>query len=55
MRNRYMEFNCLLGVKVTYLIDGTDLFRVGGLVLGAETIVSNMHSSFGDRERGRII
>jgi hypothetical protein len=30
--NRYMEFNCLLSVKVTHLIDRTDLFRVGGLV-----------------------
>jgi hypothetical protein len=29
-----MEFNCLLGVEVVYLIDGTDLFGVGGLVLG---------------------
>jgi hypothetical protein len=41
--NRYMEFN--LGIKVTHLIDGTDLFRNGGLVLVGETIVANFHSS----------
>jgi hypothetical protein len=34
----------LLGVKVIHLIDGTDLFRGGGLVLGGETLVTNLRS-----------
>jgi hypothetical protein len=43
-------------VKITYLIDGTDMFRVGGLVLGGETVVMNLHSSLEvQRERGRMI
>jgi hypothetical protein len=42
--NRCMEFN-LLGVKVIYLIDRTELFRVGGLVLGGETVVTDLYSS----------
>jgi hypothetical protein len=50
-----MEFNCSLGVKVIYLIDGTDLFRVGGLVMGGEMILMDLHSSLGDREHGRVI
>jgi hypothetical protein len=37
------------------LIVGTDLFRVGGLVLGGETIVTNLHGSLRDREHGRMI
>jgi hypothetical protein len=43
----------LLGVKVIYLIDGTDLFRVRGLILGEETIATNLHSSLRETERGR--
>lgn len=35
----------LLCVKVICLIDGTDLFRVGGLVEGGDTSVTNLHSS----------
>jgi hypothetical protein len=50
-----MEFNFLLDVKIIYLIDGTDLFRVGGLVLGGETIVTDLHSSLRDRECWRMI
>jgi hypothetical protein len=45
----------LLGVKVIHLIDGTDLLRVGGLVLGGETIVTGLRSSLRDREHGRMI
>jgi hypothetical protein len=48
-----MEFKFLLSVKVVYLIDGTDLFRVGGLVLAGETIVTDLHNSLRNRERGR--
>lgn len=39
-----MEFKFLLGIKVMYLVDRTDLFRAGGLVLGAEMFVMNLHS-----------
>jgi hypothetical protein len=38
-----------------YLIYRTELFRVGGLVLGGQAIVTNRHSSLSDRERGRVI
>jgi hypothetical protein len=47
-----MEFNFLLGVKVIYLIDRTDLFKISNLVLGGETIVMGLHSSL-ERERER--
>jgi hypothetical protein len=41
-----MEFDLLLlGVKVIYLIDRTDLYRVGGLVLSGETFITDLHSS----------
>jgi hypothetical protein len=42
-------------VKLIYLIDRADLFMSGGLVLGGEMIVTNLHSSLKDRERGRMI
>jgi hypothetical protein len=32
INNSYMEFKFLLGVKVIYLIDRTDLFRITNLV-----------------------
>jgi hypothetical protein len=31
------------------------LFRVGGFVLSGETIVTDLHSSLGDTEHGRMI
>jgi hypothetical protein len=38
------------------LIDRTNLFRVGGLVLDGETFVTNLHISIEEqRERGRMI
>jgi hypothetical protein len=37
------------------LIDGTNLFRVGDLVLGGETIVTNFHGSLSDRKHERMI
>jgi hypothetical protein len=45
-----MEFSCLLGVKVIYLIDGTDLFKISNLVLGGEAIVMELHNSI-EREK----
>jgi hypothetical protein len=50
-----MELNFLLGVKMIYLIDGTDLFRVDCLVLGGAMIVMDLHSRLRDREHGRMI
>jgi hypothetical protein len=37
------------------LLDRWDKFVVGGLVLGGETIVTDLHLSLMDRERGRMI
>jgi hypothetical protein len=34
------------------LIVGTDLFRVVGLILGGETIVTDLHNSLRNRECG---
>jgi hypothetical protein len=45
----------LLGVKMLYLVDGEDGFKVGGLFLAGETIVTDLHSSLRNRERGRMI
>jgi hypothetical protein len=51
-----MEFKILLlGVKVIYLTDRTDLFGVGNSVLVGETSVTVLHSSQRDRECGKII
>jgi hypothetical protein len=55
-----------LGVKVVYLFERADLFRVGDLFLGVGTILKNLHSSLRGRrvlenaieiqkERGRVI
>jgi hypothetical protein len=52
--NRHMEFTCLFGVKVIYLINRTDLFRAGGLVFGGNSIVTDLHSSLRNRESGKI-
>jgi hypothetical protein len=38
--------------KVIHLIDGTVLFRVGGLVLGGEAIVTDLHSSLEEQSVG---
>jgi hypothetical protein len=44
----------VLGVKVIHLTDKT--FGVGGLVLGRERIVRDLHSSLEvQRDRGRVI
>jgi hypothetical protein len=43
--NGYMEFKFLLGVKVMYLIDKTDLFIISNLVLGGQAIVKDLYSS----------
>jgi hypothetical protein len=40
-----MEFHFLLGVKVIYLIDRTDLFKISNLGLGGEAIVTDLYSS----------
>jgi hypothetical protein len=49
-----MEFNFLLGVKVIYLIDRKDLFKISNLVLGREEIVTDLYSSLEEqRERER--
>jgi hypothetical protein len=43
--SRYMGFNCLLGVKIIYFINRTDLFKISNLVVGGEAIVTDLYSS----------
>jgi hypothetical protein len=43
--NRYMEFKFVLGVKVIWLIDRTELFKINNVVLGGETAITYLHSS----------
>jgi hypothetical protein len=55
--SRYMEFNFLLDVKVIYLIDRTDLFKISDLISGGEAIVTDLYSSLKEqreRERWRV-
>jgi hypothetical protein len=40
-----MEFELLLEVKLIHMIDRTDLFKIGILVLGGQGIVTDLYSS----------
>jgi hypothetical protein len=42
--NRYIELGHVLGVKSVYLVDQTDLFKIGNLVYGGREIVLNVYS-----------